>query len=42
MDSTQAAGAPKLTITVPIFNEKDNIQPLHEKVCAAMAVLAQP
>lgn len=42
MDSTLGAGAPKLTITVPIFNEKDNIQPLHEKVCVAMAALAQP
>lgn len=41
MGSTHGADVPKLTITVPIFNEKDNIRPLHEKVCAAMAALGQ-
>lgn len=31
-----------LTITVPIFNEEQNIQPLYEKIHAAMDALALP
>ncbi|WIG56546.1 MAG: glycosyltransferase [Rhodanobacteraceae bacterium] len=42
MNSTHGAEVPKLTITVPIFDERDNIRPLYEKVCAAMAALAKP
>jgi glycosyltransferase involved in cell wall biosynthesis len=32
---TPATSAPALTITVPIFNEEDNIAPLYERICAA-------
>lgn len=40
MDLTHDLGNPKLTITVPIYNEVDNIRPLYEKVCAAMNELS--
>lgn len=42
MDSTCRTGAPKLTVTVPIFNEVDNIRPLYEKVCIALDALGEP
>ena len=32
---------PQITITVPIYNEEQNIAPLHEKVCAAMTELGR-
>ncbi len=32
---------PQITITVPIYNEEQNIAPLYEKVCAAMRELGR-
>ncbi len=32
---------PQITITVPIYNEEQNIAPLYEKVCAAMLELGR-
>ena len=32
---THNLDGPRLTITVPIYNEVDNVGPLHDKVCAA-------
>lgn len=42
MDTPRNACNPLLTITVPIYNEVDNIQPLYEKVCVAMMELGKP
>jgi len=36
VDLTDHRDNPRLTITVPIFNEVDNIAPLYDKICAAM------
>jgi glycosyltransferase involved in cell wall biosynthesis len=33
---------PRLTVTVPIYNELDNIRPLYERVAAALDALEQP
>lgn len=41
-DSVKVPNAPKLTITVPIFNEAENIHPLYEKVYAAASELELP
>jgi glycosyltransferase involved in cell wall biosynthesis len=39
MDLTHGQAAPRLTITVPVFNEAGNIRLLYEKVCSAMSTL---
>lgn len=42
MDDMMKLGAQSLTIVVPIYNEVENVQPLYERVCAAMAKLGLP
>ena len=41
MDAPTHPNSPQLTITVPIYNEEQNIAPLYEKVTAAMATLGK-
>jgi len=42
MDAPRHLDTPLLTITVPIYNEEQNIAPLYEKVSAAMTKLGKP
>lgn len=41
MEVPETTTPPHITITVPIYNEEQNIAPLYEKVCAAMAELGR-
>lgn len=39
---TFANARPALTVTIPIYNEEDNIAPLYDRVCAALEALNRP
>ncbi|GAA0714539.1 glycosyltransferase family 2 protein [Dokdonella soli] len=42
MDAPRTHTNPRITITVPVYNERDNITPLHEKIRTAMVELGHP
>lgn len=40
-DSAEPASAYQLSVFLPVYNEEDNLRPLHEKLTAAMAALGR-